>query len=137
MINSRDIKDLDPRMVPLCKKFIADCKSAGIDIIITSTYRDYESQRALYAQGRTTPGKIVTNAKPGQSFHNFRVAFDFCPIVNGKAQFNDLATFKRCGAIAECIGLEWAGRWKTFKEYGHCQLPGQDLKVLQNKSGLL
>ena len=137
MINSRDIKDLDPRMVPLCKKFIADCKSAGIDIIITSTYRDYMSQRALFFQGRTTPGKIVTNAKPGESFHNFRVAFDFCPIVNGKAQFNDLATFKRCGAIAEGIGLEWAGRWKTFKEYGHCQLPGQDLKVLQNKSRLL
>ena len=68
------------------------------------------------------PGKKVTNAKPGMSFHNHRCAFDFVPIVNGKAQWSDAALFEQCGAIAESVGLEWAGRWKSFKEVAHCQL---------------
>jgi peptidoglycan L-alanyl-D-glutamate endopeptidase CwlK len=121
MINSRDIAQLHPKVQVLCKKFIAACDAEGIDVLITSTYRDGESQNALYEQGRTTKGAIVTNARAGQSFHNWRVAFDFVPIVNGKAQWDDLLTFTRCGMIAESVGLEWAGRWKRFKELAHCQ----------------
>jgi peptidoglycan L-alanyl-D-glutamate endopeptidase CwlK len=124
MINSRNISDLNPKVSILCKKFIDTCKAAGIDILITSTYRDFESQNALYAQGRTAAGKIVTNAKAGQSFHNYKVAFDFVPIVNGKAVWNDVALFNVCGVIAEQCGLEWAGRWKKFKELAHCQYTG-------------
>lgn len=93
-------------------------------MLITSTLRDNESQAALYAQGRTTPGNKVTNAKAGQSFHNYACAFDFVPLVNGKAQWNDLKLFERCGSIAESVGLEWAGRWVSFKEYAHCQYTG-------------
>jgi peptidoglycan L-alanyl-D-glutamate endopeptidase CwlK len=78
----------------------------------------------LYAQGRTAPGKKVTNAKGGQSFHNWKVAFDFCPIVNGKPNWNDVALYTKCGEIAESVGLEWAGRWKSFKELAHCQYTG-------------
>jgi len=124
MINSRNLNDLNPKVKVLCEKFISDCKKQNIDVLITSTYRDAASQNALYAQGRTTPGKIVTNARAGQSFHNWRVAFDFVPIVSGKAQWNDIATFNKCGEIAESVGLEWAGRWKRFKELAHCQYTG-------------
>jgi peptidoglycan L-alanyl-D-glutamate endopeptidase CwlK len=121
MINSRSLSDLNPKVAALCSEFINSCKKQNIDIIITSTYRDSESQNALYAQGRTTPGNKVTNAKGGQSFHNWRVAFDFCPIVNGKAQWNDTALFIKCGEIGESLGLEWAGRWVKFKELAHLQ----------------
>ena len=124
MINSRNINDLKPKVAAMCSEFINRCKDAGIDVIITSTYRDAESQNALYAQGRTLPGKKVTNAKAGQSFHNWRVAFDFCPIVNGKCQWNDDALWTQCGEIAEGVGLEWAGRWVKFKETAHCQYTG-------------
>lgn len=124
MINSRAIADLHPKVAALAKKFVAECKKEGIDVLITSTYRDFESQNALYAQGRTKPGKVVTNAKAGQSYHNFRVAFDFVPIVNGKAQWNDLRTFKKCGEIGKKLGLEWAGDWKSFKELAHLQYTG-------------
>lgn len=124
MINSRKLEDLHPKVKAMCEAFIAQCDQAGIDVLITSTYRDLESQAALYAQGRTAPGKIVTKAKPGQSWHNWRVAFDFVPVVAGKAQWNDTATFNKCGEIAESVGLEWAGRWKTFKELAHCQYTG-------------
>jgi len=124
MINSRDIKDLHPKVQPKAEAFLAKCKAAGIDVLITSTYRDAESQNALYAQGRTKPGQKVTNAKAGQSWHNWRCAFDFVPIVNGKAQWDDASLFQKCGEIAESCGLEWAGRWKSFKELAHCQYTG-------------
>lgn len=106
MINSRNINDLDPIVAAKCRAFIAACKKQGIDVLITSTYRDNESQNAIYAQGRTRPGRVVTNARGGQSFHNWRVAFDFVPIVSGKAQWNDARTFKKCRAIGESLGLE-------------------------------
>lgn len=121
MIASRSISDLHPTVQELCINFIGACHAQGIDVLITSTYRDIESQNALYAQGRTAPGNKVTNAKGGQSFHNYRVAFDFVPIVNGKASWNDLKLFTRCGEIGESIGLVWAGRWIKFKEMAHCQ----------------
>jgi len=121
MINSRKLEDLHPKVKVLAERFIASCAKQNIDVIITSTYRDGESQNALYAQGRTKPGSKVTNAKAGQSFHNWKCAFDFVPIVNGKAQWNDTALFTRCGEIAESLGLEWAGRWTKFKEMAHCQ----------------
>ncbi|KJV08064.1 M15 family metallopeptidase [Methylocucumis oryzae] len=124
MINSRELEQLHPFVEIKCRKFIELCRNNKIDVIITSTYRDFESQTALYAQGRTKPGKIITNAKAGQSFHNFRCAFDFVPVRDGKAQWNDLKTFQICGEIAESLGLEWAGRWKKFKEMAHCQYTG-------------
>jgi peptidoglycan L-alanyl-D-glutamate endopeptidase CwlK len=74
MINSRDIKDLHPIVAGKAYTFVERCRQAGIDLLVTSTYRDKQSQDALYAQGRTVAGKIVTNAKGGQSFHNWRVA---------------------------------------------------------------
>ena len=121
MVNSRSLSDLNPKVAALCSEFINRCKVQGIDIIITSTYRDTESQNALYAQGRTAPGKKVTNAKAGQSFHNWKVAFDFVPVVNGKPVWDNDELITKCGEIGENIGLEWAGRWKTFKEKLHLQ----------------
>ena len=124
MVNSRSLSDLNPKVAAMCSEFINRCKAQNIDILITSTYRDGASQDKLYAQGRTEPGKKVTNAKAGQSFHNWKVAFDFVPLVNGKAIWNDAELFTRCGEIAESVGLEWAGRWKKFQETAHCQYTG-------------
>lgn len=121
MINSRSLDDLLPEVKEKAQAFIAACLLEGIDVIVTSTYRDFESQTALYNQGRTTKGAIVTNAKAGESYHNFRCALDFAPVVNGKINWNDTKTFTRCGEIAESVGLEWAGRWKSFKELAHVQ----------------
>jgi peptidoglycan L-alanyl-D-glutamate endopeptidase CwlK len=131
MINSRSLDDLTPAMKVKCEQFIQKCKEHGIDVIITSTYRDFESQNALYAQGRTTKGPIVTNAKAGYSYHNYRIAFDFCPIVGGKAVWNDIKTFVKCGEIGKSLGLEYAGDWASFKEYAHLQEAGHTLEELR------
>jgi peptidoglycan L-alanyl-D-glutamate endopeptidase CwlK len=133
MINSRNVDDLLPEVRDKVKAFIALCLLNGIDIIITSTYRDNASQQALYNQGRTAPGNKVTNAKAGESYHNYRCAADFAPVVNGKINWNDTKTFTKCGEYAEQCGLEWAGRWKSFKELAHVQFTGglsiKDLKA--------
>lgn len=124
MISSREIDDLLPHVAQKCRLFIQHCKDIGIDVIVTSTYRDDESQDALYAIGRTVPGKKVTNVEGGHSFHNYRVAFDFVPVVNGKAVWNDPTLWNRCGNIAEQLGLEWGGAWEHFPDAPHCQDTG-------------
>lgn len=125
MINSRDIEELHPEVKAKCQELLAKCKARGIDIIVTSTYRDFHSQEALYAQGRSTPGKKVTNVKGGFSFHNFRVAFDIVPIKNGKPVWGtsgeDKALWETVGAIGIEVGLEWGGSWKSFKDMPHFQ----------------
>lgn len=125
MINSRDINELIPPVKERVEKFKALCKENGIDLLITSTYRDNESQNALYAQGRTAPGKIVTNAKAGQSWHNFRCAIDVVPLVNGKPVWDgEDPIWAKVGKLGKDAGLEWAGDWKKFRELAHFQYTG-------------
>jgi len=131
--NSRKLTDLLPVVQVKAKAFLAAAKAEGIDVLITSTYRDNQSQDELYAQGRTRPGKIVTNARGGQSFHNYRVAFDFVPVIGGKAVWNDLALFRRLGKIGKSLGLEWGGDWK-FRDYPHLQYTG-GLTIKQLQAG--
>ena len=139
MINSRKIEDLLPDVAVKAREFKALALTNGIDVLITSTYRDFESQNALYAQGRTTPGAIVTKAKGGYSWHNYRVAFDVVPVVNGKAVWStsgpNLAVWLKLGQLGKFIGLEWAGDWVSFKEYPHFQYTqGKSLEELRKKS---
>lgn len=125
MINSRQLDDLLPVVEQKVRAFIDACAAEGIDLLVTSTFRDYESQNELYAQGRTKPGKIVTNAKGGESFHNFQCAVDVVPLRNGKPVWStsgeDGKLWNRIGEIGESVGLEWAGRWRTFREFAHFQ----------------
>lgn len=134
MINSRNLEDLVPPAKQRAQAFIDAAKAKGIDLLVTSTYRDNESQAALFAQGRTAPGKVVTNAKPGQSWHNHRCALDVVPLVNGKAVWDDNALWAQVGKIGEANGLEWAGNWKTFKEFPHFQYTG-GLTIAQLQQG--
>ena len=124
MINSRNLDDLHPIIRKKCQKFIELCKESGVNILITSTLRDHESQNDLYAQGRTKPGKIVTNAKGGESYHNFGQAFDFVPMVEGQCIWNDTSLFNKCGNLAKECGLEWGGDFRSFKDLPHCQFTG-------------
>lgn len=130
---SRDINALTTNTFHKCRAFINACRDQGIDVIITSTYRSAEEQDKIYAVGRTIPGKIVTNAKGGYSFHQYRCAFDFIPVIAGKAQWDNTELINKCGLIGESCGLEWAGRWKKFKEKLHFQnAQGFSLAHLQN-----
>lgn len=139
MINSRRLEDLHPIVKKKAQAFIDEARLKGIDLLVTSTYRDLASQAALYAQGRTKPGAIVTNAKPGQSWHNWRCAFDVVPIRNGKPVWGtsgpDGDLWRKVGEIGESVGLEWAGRWTgKLREMAHFQYTG-GLTLAQLQSG--
>lgn len=129
MVNSRDLDELHPAVKRRALAFISACDADGITLLITSTYRDHASQDALYAQGRNgRPGPVVTNAKGGQSFHNWRMAFDVVPLVNGKPVWSTSGEsgklWRKVGLIGKSCGLEWAGDWKRFPEFPHFQFTG-------------
>jgi len=128
MISSRSLDDLHPTVKLKALGHIAACNNAGISLLITCTYRDAAEQARLYAQGRTTPGAKVTNAKPGQSFHNYRLAYDVVLMQFGKPVWKTSGEaaklWEKVGVLGEAQGLEWAGRWKTFKEFPHFQWSG-------------
>lgn len=126
MISSRKLDDLcEPALVRV-NTFLELCKENNIDLLVTSTYRDYEAQNALYAQGRTAPGKIVTNARGGESYHNFRCAIDVVPLIAGKPDWDGShPVWLKLGALGKSAGLEWAGDWKgTLRELAHFQHTG-------------
>jgi len=128
-----DPKLLLPKVEKLCGVFIEKCRLNGISVIITQTYRTIQEQDALYAQGRTKKGRIVTNARGGQSFHNFRVAFDFVILEKGKPDWNVRnKKWQQAGKIAQSIGLEWGGAWRDFVDLPHCQFTaGHTLRDFQ------
>lgn len=117
----KDISLLLPKVQAMAQTFIGKCKMQGIDVAITSTYRSNEEQDALYAQGRTTPGNVITNAKGGQSMHQYKVALDFCPLTNGNFNWNDKTLFTKVGNIAKTCGFEWGGDWTSFLDLPHIQ----------------
>ena len=130
---SRAISDLDPRLQSLFHKFEDAAKAAKIDFILTCTYRSGKEQDALYAQGRTKPGKKVTNARAGQSKHNATnsrglpaaKAFDIVVMVNGKPEWNTAnPLWPKIGAIGKKVGLDWGGSWPKLKDFAHFQLNG-------------
>lgn len=112
---------LKPKVRRLALQLLAECRRQGLAAAITQTLRTIEEQDRLYACGRTAPGKVVTQARGGRSYHNYGVAFDFCPVKNGKADWKDLKAFDRIGAVGASLGLEWGGNWKGFKDRPHFQ----------------
>lgn len=133
---SRSLDDLLPVVKRKAEEFRKLCADQGMDILIYCTYRSPEEQNGLYAQGRSKPGKIVTNARGGESWHNHRCAFDFVPLVAGKPAWSDTNLYRKAGVIAESVGLEWAGRWTgSLRETAHCQYTG-GLTLAQLKSGV-
>jgi peptidoglycan L-alanyl-D-glutamate endopeptidase CwlK len=119
-VASRKLTDLLPHVQARAEEFLAECRKQGIDVLVYSTYRSFEEQDAEYAKGRTVAGRKTTNAKAGDSFHNWGRAFDCVPMANGRAMWSDKATYARLGAIGKKIGFEWGGDWK-FVDRPHFQ----------------
>lgn len=118
-------------MQPLVLRLIEDCSRAGIDLLITCTYRSPAEQAELYAQGRVAPGPIVTNARPGQSTHNHSeagipasLAVDVVPMRLGKPVWSAKdPIWLEVGKIGRAAGLSWAGDWTSFREFPHFEHP--------------
>jgi|GEM_PF-734690 len=98
----------------------------GIGLVVTQGYRTLEEQERLYQQGRTTPGPIVTNAKPGSSLHNFGLAFDVAVVdeAGNPSWPNDAALWRTIGEVGKSVGLEWGGDFNSYVDLPHFQHTG-------------
>ncbi|WP_062513910.1 M15 family metallopeptidase [Halobacillus sp. KGW1] len=115
----------------------------GINVQISSGYRSNAEQTRLYNQGRSTSGNIVTNAKAGQSVHNYGLAVDyFLTNTSGSsAVWTVNRDWRRVAQIAKSLGFTWGGDWSSFKDYPHIDLSGgygwRDLKAGKRARHLL
>lgn len=151
---SRDLNDLIDEVRERAVEVEQACKeAAGFDLLIYCTLRPLDEQARLYRQSRSRAeinlklqkyrsrgfdyladvlegvgpcyGKHVTNAGPGESWHNYGQAFDAVPLIGGKAAWNYLNARSYWDAYGEAVrqvGLQWAGDWTRFREYPHSQL---------------
>lgn len=117
--SAKTIATLLPQLRERATKLVELAAEKGIIIKIISGLRSYEEQDELYAQGRTKPGKVVTKAKGGQSWHNHGCAFDI-GVFEGSDYLGESPYYDDVGELGESIGLEWGGRWK-FKDDPHFQ----------------
>lgn len=135
-ITQQRIEKLHPIVRKETRKIIEECDNAltgRAKVRITQGLRTFKEQDDLYAIGRTKPGKKVTNAKGGQSIHNYGLAVDICLIIDGKIASWDtvkdwdndkVADWYECVKIFAKYGWDWGGNWKTFK----------DLRILKRKT---
>jgi len=132
------IDTLHPLIKQRAIDFVADVnKTLGIDLHVVQALRTIDEQNALYAKGRTAPGAVVTNAKGGSSYHNYGLAFDVAPFVNGKLNYN--IDWNPVAAIGKKHGFKWGGDFKSIKDkphfedgFGHSV---HDLYALSQKQG--
>jgi len=106
----RDLKELTDNARAACEIFLSHCEARGLKVLITETYRSQERQNYLYEQGRSRSGEIVTWTK--NSRHTSRRAWDICQNIKNK-EYSDDSFFKKCGQVANELGIIWGGNWDT------------------------
>ena len=135
----RDIKKCHPRLQEAFQQLLAKCSARGLTVGLGECFRTVAEQDALYAQGRTEPGSIVTYAK-GSSYasqHQWGIAFDFYR-NDGKGAYNDSDHFfRRVGEVGKSLGLGWGGDWTSIVDKPHFYLPdwGSGTKILRKQYG--
>src|SRR4051812_45095106 len=70
------LSKVHPQLAMRIRQMAQQAFAANLPFLVTQGLRTWKEQDALYEQGRTKPGKIVTKAKGGQSYHNFGLAVD-------------------------------------------------------------
>jgi peptidoglycan LD-endopeptidase CwlK len=104
------------------RRFMGAILARGIDVRVISGTRSYEEQNALFRRGRFgNPGPRVTNARGGQSRHNFGIAWDI-GIFAGGAYVTEAAPYDRAAEVGLIKGIEWGGHWTSFVDRPHYQL---------------
>lgn len=110
-----EIALLHPAIRNKARKFINQAeKELGIRLQIISGLRTILEQNNLYKQGRTTAGEIVTNARGGESYHNYGLAFDVQPVGYVSSQL-----WEQIGVLGESLGFRWGGRFISLVDKPH------------------
>ncbi|EDN3888370.1 M15 family metallopeptidase [Listeria monocytogenes] len=120
-----NVSGMNKSVADKTRNVIKKMAKKGIYLCVAQGYRSSAEQNTLYAQGRTKPGAVVTNAKGGQSNHNYGVAVDLCLYTSdGKNVIWESTTsrWKTVVSAMKAEGFEWGGDWKSFKDYPHFEL---------------
>ena len=115
------IDTLEPEFKMKIQELLDRLKTMGINCVVTSARRTIKDQDKLFEQGRIKAGKIVTNAKGGQSPHNFGLAADLCPLnKNGKLWWNAPDdVWNAMHMVGEEVGLRAGYDFKSIKDAPH------------------
>ncbi|MBI5269762.1 MAG: M15 family metallopeptidase [Burkholderiales bacterium] len=98
----------------------------GFDMVLLEGYRSPQRQAELAAMGAH-----VTHAGPGQSYHQRGLAADSAFLIDGRVVISErdpriAGAYELFGRVAEQVGLEWGGSWRSLKDLGHVELrPGR------------
>lgn len=134
-ITDKNIATLHPAIRQDVEDAINELAASGVKVRVTFGFRTNAEQDKLYAQGRTTPGNIVTNAKGGESIHNYGLAVDVVEIQPMYGYSPDGYPAERWNTIAKAFksrGFEWGNDWPKFKDKPHFEKCfGKTLKYLQ------
>ncbi|WP_020434006.1 M15 family metallopeptidase [Paenibacillus riograndensis] len=130
--SAKRLDGLQPVVKAAATALIERCYAREVNIVITQGLRTIAEQDALYAQGRTKPGQIVTNAKGGHSYHNYGLAIDFALLLpdgrnvswdmNRDGDGDKVADWNEVVQEAKALGFEWGGDWTSIKDYPHFQM---------------
>lgn len=126
-----DLQALHPFFRDKVIALIQRCKSQGIELAIVETYRTHAKQSEYYRMGRK-----YTRAKQGKSRHQYGLAVDVVPIVNGEAVWNNKRLWRKIGLTGERLGLRWGGRWKNLYDPAHFEWTG-GVSTRRLKKGIL
>lgn len=108
------------------RQMATQLEAEGTDIRVTQSLRTMAEQEALYEQGRTVAGSVVTNAKPGASWHNFGLAIDVAPLAPQGPDWNTShPVWGRIVAVGTSLGLVSGAEFRSFPDWPHFQLTGR------------
>jgi LysM repeat protein len=117
---------LAPPLRTRADRLLQECRAGGLRLAVTQGLRTWHRQDALFAQGRTAPGEIVTNARGGQSYHNFGLAFDVVVLNDQGRMVWDPAHpgWRMAAETGKQLGLAWGGDWRSFRDLPHFERRG-------------
>lgn len=124
-ISENRIKTLHPLLQEKARNAINELDTQhNIKVRVTAAKRSFKEQTDLYNKGRTTGGKIVTNANAGQSYHNYGLALDVVevqPLYGFNAGY-DTSRWNTIADVFKKYGFAWGGDFKSFKDRPHFQM---------------
>lgn len=131
-ISEKRLSEVHPRLAERVRSMAEILAGEHITIRVTQSLRSWSEQQALWLEGRDAKGrvvdpkKVVTDAQPGDSWHQFGLAVDVCPMNDGMPDWNlSHPVWKRIVEVGESVGLISGSTWRSFPDWPHFQMTGQ------------
>lgn len=126
-----DLNSLHPYFRDKINTLIVNCKAKGIELAVVESFRTHAKQSEYYSMG-----KKYTRSAGGKSKHQYGLAVDVVPMINGEPQWDNTKLWVKVGVEGEKLGLRWGGRWKSPYDPAHFEWSG-GLTTTQLSTGAL